>query len=47
MKLEFVGDKIGKDETKEELIDEYFNFFIDNFKEEIKGNLREDFVVRN
>jgi len=47
MRSELAGDKIGKDETKEELIDEYLNFFIDNFKEEIKGNLREDFVVRN
>lgn len=41
------GDKIGKDEFKEELIDKYLQFFIENFKEEITKNLKSDFVVRD
>lgn len=47
MKLELAGDKIGKDENREELIDEYFKFFMEHFEEEIKDNLRDDFIVRN
>lgn len=47
MKLGHVGDKIGKDEYKEELIDEYLNFFRDNFKEEIKKYSNPNFVIRN
>lgn len=41
------GDKIGKDEYKEELINEYLNFFVENFKQEIEETLSSDFVVRN
>lgn len=47
MKLDHAGDKIGKDDYKEELIDEYLNFFLDNFKEEINKYLNPNFVVRN
>lgn len=45
-KVTAVGDKIGKNENKEELIFEYLKFFKDNFKDEISENLRESFVVR-
>ena len=40
-----VGDKIGTDEYREDLKEEYVNFFIDNFANEIKNNLREEFIV--
>ena len=40
------GDKIGVDKNGEELINEYVKLFKDNFKEKIKGNLRDDFIVR-
>lgn len=42
-----VGDKIGKNENREELIKEYLDFFVDNFKDEISETLSKDFVVRN
>ena len=40
-----VGDKIGTDEYREDLKEEYINFFIDTFKDEIKNNLNDDYVV--
>ena len=40
-----VGDKVGTDEYRKELRDEYVNFFIKNFEEEIKNNLTSDFVI--
>lgn len=42
-----VGDKIGKDDYRGELIKEYINFFVENFKDKIRNNLSEKFVVRN
>ena len=42
-----VGDKIGKNENKEELICEYLNFFVDNFKDEINKNEDKNFIVRH
>ena len=41
-----VGDKIGKNENREDLINEYLEFFIDNFRDDIKSNMKDDFVVR-
>ncbi len=41
-----VGDKIGKDEYKENLINMYLDLFMENFAKEIKDNLKQDFVVR-
>lgn len=40
-------DKIGKDEYREELIEEYLKFFVENFKEDISKYLDGNFVVRN
>lgn len=40
-------DKIGKDEYRGELIDEYLKFFIENFKEDISKYLDKNFTVRN
>lgn len=42
-----VGDKIGRDEYKENLINMYLDLFMENFAKEIKENITEDFVVRN
>lgn len=39
------GDKIGKDEYREELINDYINFFVSTFEREIKSNLKNDFTV--
>ncbi len=41
------GDKIGRYECKEELIKEYLEFFVKNFKEDINKNLKKEFVIRN
>lgn len=41
------GDKIGRDMRKEELIDSYLEFFVQNFKEKIAKNMDPNFVVRN
>lgn len=38
-----VGDKIGTDEYRDDLKEEYVNFFIENFVDEIKNN--DDFVI--
>lgn len=38
-------DKIGVSEVREDLINEYANFFIDTFKEDIEKYNRKDFVV--
>lgn len=38
-------DKIGVSEVREDLIDEYANFFVDIFKEDISKYNRPDFVV--
>lgn len=43
--LTAVNEKIGVSEIKTELLDEYVNFFIDTFKENISSKLRDDFVV--
>ena len=40
-----VGDKIGKDENGENLIDKYIDFYKENFEKEIKENLKKDFIV--
>ena len=40
-----VGDKVGTDEYRKELKNEYVNFFIENFAEEIKNNLTSDLIV--
>ena len=40
-----VGDKVGTDEYRKELKNEYVNFFIENFAEEIKNNVISDLVV--
>lgn len=42
-----VGDKIGRNMQKEELIDNYLEFFLQNFKDEISKNMDPNFVVRN
>lgn len=42
----FVGDKVGRDTHNEELIEQYLDFFVENFGKDIKENLKEDFVVR-
>lgn len=47
MKQELFGDKIGKNENKEELISRYLQFFIDTFGKDIKENITENFTVRN
>lgn len=39
------GDKIGKAQNKEELIEEYVSFFVDTFGEEIKKCLTPDFTI--
>lgn len=41
-----VGDKIGKDEYKENLINMYLDLFMENFAKEIKEHLNKDFIVR-
>lgn len=38
-------DKIGVSEVREDLIEEYANFFVDTFKEDISKYNRQDFVV--
>lgn len=40
-----VGDKVGTDEYRKDLKEEYVEFFIENFADEIKNNLSNDFVV--
>lgn len=40
-----VGDKVGTDEYRKELKEEYVNFFIENFSDEIKKNLTDDYIV--
>ncbi len=42
-----VGDKIGICEHREDLINDYLDFFVKNFKEEIQKNMDENVVVRN
>lgn len=44
--LKVAGDKIGKDEYREDLISKYLEFFVTNFKDEIKQNINEEFIVR-
>ena len=44
-KIKPFGDKIGRNEYKEELIEEYLNFFIDTFGEDFKNYLASDFTV--
>ena len=39
-----VGDKVGTDEYREDLKEEYVKFFIDNFADELK-NIPSDFIV--
>lgn len=43
--LTAVNEKIGVSEIKTELLDEYVNFFIDTFKDNISSKLTDDFVV--
>jgi phosphoglucosamine mutase len=40
-------NKIGRAEYKPELIEKYKSFYIQNFKQDIEENLKEDFIVRN
>ena len=40
-----VGDKVGTDEYKKELRETYINFFIETFKDEIKNNLSNNFII--
>ncbi len=40
-----VGDKIGTDKYQEELMQEYIDFFVTNFKNEVQENIDENFVV--
>lgn len=40
-----VGDKVGTDEYRNGLKEEYVNFFIENFEDEIKNNLTDDYIV--
>ena len=40
-----VGDKVGTDEYRNGLKEEYVNFFIENFADEIKNNLTDDYIV--
>ena len=40
-----VGDKVGTDEYRNGLKEEYVNFFIENFVDEIKNNLTDDYIV--
>lgn len=42
-----VEDKIGRNMQKEELIDKYLEFFVQNFKDEISKNMDPNFIVRN
>lgn len=42
-----VGDKIGRNMQKEELIDRYLEFFVQNFKDKIEKNMDPNFIVRN
>lgn len=44
--IRVVGDEIGKDENKEELIDLYLSLFEENFKDDVEKNLTSDFIVR-
>ncbi len=43
--LSAVGDRIGTDKIKEELIEKYIGFFMDTFSKDIKENISDDFVV--
>ena len=40
-----VGEKVGTDEYREDLIEEYIKFFEENFGDFIKDNITNDFVV--
>ena len=40
-----VGDKVGTNEYRNGLKEEYVNFFIENFEDEIKNNLTDDYIV--
>lgn len=46
MKLELVGDKIGRDEYREDLIDLYVELFTENFKSLLSKRMKDNFIVR-
>lgn len=43
--LRAVGDKVGTDTYEENLIEDYVKFFVDNFADEIKANISNDFTI--